>query len=196
MYCHALQSKDVIHCLFYQWLMSLESVPVSSIMTKNVIVQTEDQTIQAISRTMFENNIGNVLIIRNNTLGNNIGNQYKVIGIITERDLVRIIGSFDQTLYHTPVQQLMSKPVISITSSSSLKDAIETMQLKGIRRLPIIEQDGKLVGIITARDIFKIIIKNQGTISSFINNQTLPHLGELYERFTQYWSEDLLHKNL
>jgi CBS domain-containing protein len=60
----------------------------------------------------------------------------------------------------------MSKPVISITSSSSLKDAIETMQLKGIRRLPIIEQDGKLVGIITARDIFKMIIKNQDTISS------------------------------
>ena len=196
MHCHALQSKDVIYCLLYQWLMSLESIPVSSIMTKNVIVQTEDQTIQAISRTMFENNIGNVLIIRNNTLGNNIGNQYEVIGIITERDLVRIIGSFDQTLYHTPVQQLMSKPVISITSSSSLKDAIETMQLKGIRRLPIMEQDGKLVGIITARDIFKIIIKNQDTISSFINNQTLPHLGELYERFTQYWSEDLLHKNL
>ena len=196
MYCHALQSKDVIYCLLYQWLMSLESIPVSSTMTKNVIVQTEDQTIQAISRTMFENNIGNVLIIRNNTLGNNIGNQYEVIGIITERDLVRIIGSFDQTLYHTPVQQLMSKPVISITSSSSLKDAIETMQLKGIRRLPIIEQDGKLVGIITARDIFKIIIKNQDTISSFVSSQTLPHLGELYERFTQYWSEDLLHKNL
>jgi CBS domain-containing protein len=196
MHCHALQSKNVIYCLLYQWLMSLESIPVSSIMTKNVIVQTEDQTIQAISRTMFENNIGNVLIIRNNTLGNNIGNQYQVTGIITERDLVRIIGSFDQTLYHTPVQQLMSKPVISITSSSSLKDAIETMQLKGIRRLPIIEQEGKLVGIITARDIFKIIIKNQDTISSFVSNQTLPHLGELYERFTQYWSEDLLHKNL
>lgn len=196
MHCHALQSKDVIYCLLYQWLMSLESIPVSSTMTKNVIVQTEDQTIQAISRTMFENNIGNVLIIRNNTLGNNIGNQYEIIGIITERDLVRIIGSFDQTLYHTPVQQLMSKPVISITSSSSLKDAIETMQLKGIRRLPIIEQEGKLVGIITARDIFKIIIKNQDTISSFVSNQTLPHLGELYERFTQYWSEDLLHKNL
>jgi CBS domain-containing protein len=196
MHCHALQSKNVIYCLLYQWLMSLESIPVSSIMTKNVIVQTEDQTIQAISRTMFENNIGNVLIIRNNTLGNNIGNQYQVTGIITERDLVRIIGSFDQTLYHTPVQQLMSKPVISIISSSSLKDAIETMQLKGIRRLPIIEQEGKLVGIITARDIFKIIIKNQDTISSFVSNQTLPHLGELYERFTQYWSEDLLHKNL
>ena len=177
-------------------MMSLETIPVSSVMTKNVITQTEDQTIQAISRTMFENNIGNVLIIRNNTWKNNVGNQNEVVGIITERDLVRIIGSFDQTLFHTPVQGLMSKPIISITSNRSLKDTIETMQLKNIRRLPIIEQDGKLVGIITARDIFKIIIKNQDTISTFISSQTPPYTSELYERFSQYWSEDLLHKKL
>ena len=84
-------------------MMSLETIPVSSVMTKNVITQTENQTIQAISRTMFENNIGNVLIIRNNTWKNNVGNENEVVGIITERDLVRIIGSFDQTLFHTPV---------------------------------------------------------------------------------------------
>ena len=90
----------------------------------------------------------------------------------------------------------MSKPIISITSNRSLKDTIETMQLKNIRRLPIIEQDGKLVGIITARDIFKIIIKNQDTISTFISSQTPPYTSELYERFSQYWSENLLHKKL
>ena len=72
----------------------------------------------------------------------------------------------------------MSKPIISITSNRSLKDTIETMQLKNIRRLPIIEQDGKLVGIITARDIFKIIIKNQDTISTFISSQTPPYTSE------------------
>jgi acetoin utilization protein AcuB len=59
----------------------------------------------------------------------------------------------------------MSKPIISITPNSSLKNAIEIMQLKNIRRLPVIEQKGRLVGIITTRDIFKIIIKNQDTIS-------------------------------
>ncbi len=173
--------------------MSLESIPVSSIMTKNVIVQTEDQTIQAISRTMYENNIGNVLIIRNYVAEDSI-KQDKIVGIITERDIVRIVGSFDQTLYHIPVREIMSKPIISITPTCSLKDAIDTMQLKNIRRLPIIEQEGKLVGIITSRDIFKIIIKNQDTISTFINSNLVPHSGELYERFTQYWSEDILHK--
>lgn len=175
-------------------MMSFESIPVSSIMTKNIIVQTEDQTIQAISRTMYENNIGNVLIVKNHGAQHSVENQNKVIGIITERDVVRIVGSFDQTLYHIPVRELMSKPVISITPSSSLKDAIETMQLKNIRRLPIIDSEGKLVGIITARDIFKVIIKSPDTISTFISSELMPDVGGLYEKFSSYWAEEVFHK--
>jgi CBS domain-containing protein len=173
--------------------MSLESIPVSSIMTKKVIVQTDNQNIQAISNTMYENNIGNVLIVRNDAVQGSI-KQDKVVGIITERDVVRIVGSFDPTLYHLPVRELMSKPIISITPTCSLKDAMETMQTKNIRRLPILEPEGKLVGIITSRDIFKIIIKNQDTMSTFINSNLVPLSGEFYERFTQYWSDDILHK--
>jgi CBS domain-containing protein len=175
-------------------LMSFESIPVSSIMTKNVIVQTEDQTIQAISRTMYENNIGNVPIARNSVAKSSIENQNRIVGIITERDVVRIVGSFDQTLYNMPVRELMSKPIISITPAGSLKDAIETMQLKNIRRLPVIEPDGNLVGMITSRDIFKIITKNQDTVSTFINSNLVPHSDKLFERFSQYWSEDILNK--
>jgi CBS domain-containing protein len=173
--------------------MSLESIPVSSIMTKKVIVQTDNQNIQAISNTMYENNIGNVLIVRNDAVQGSI-KQDKVVGIITERDVVRIVGSFDPTLYHLPVRELMSKPIISITPTCSLKDAMETMQTRNIRRLPILEPEGKLVGIITSRDLFKIIIKNQDTMSTFINSNLVPLSGEFYERFTQYWSDDILHK--
>jgi CBS domain-containing protein len=173
--------------------MSLESIPVSSIMTKKVIVQTDNQNIQAISNTMYENNIGNVLIVRNDAVQDSI-KQDKVVGIITERDVVRIVGSFDPTLYHLPVRELMSKPIISITPTCSLKDAMETMQTRNIRRLPILEPEGKLVGIITSRDLFKIIIKNQDTMSTFINSNLVPLSGEFYERFTQYWSDDILHK--
>ena len=173
--------------------MSFESILVSSIMTKKVIVQTDNQNIQAISNTMYENNIGNVLIVKNYSAQDSI-RQDQVVGIITERDIVRIVGSFDPTLYHLPVREIMSKPIISITPTCSLKDAMETMQLKNIRRLPVIEPDGKLVGIITSRDIFKIIIKNQDTMSTFISSNVVPISSELYERFTQYWSDDILHR--
>ena len=173
--------------------MSLESILVSSIMTKKVIVQTDNQNIQAISNTMYDNNIGNVLIVRNDVVQGSI-KQDQLVGIMTERDVVRIVGSFDPTLYHLQVRELMSKPIISITSTRSVKDAMETMQMKNIRRLPVIESDRKLVGIITSRDIFKVIIKNQDTMSTFINSSLVPLSGEFYERFTQYWSDDILHK--
>jgi CBS domain-containing protein len=54
-------------------------------------------------------------------------------------------------------------------------DAIKIMQLKRTRRLPVIEQEGKLVGIINAWDTFKIIIKNQDSISTFIGSDLIPH---------------------
>ena len=122
--------------------MSIESVPVSSLMTRTVITQTEDQNVHAVSKTMHENNIGSVVIVKNKDRDNDITHN-KPIGIITERDIVRILGSLEPALLKEPVRELMSKPLITISPNSSIKDAMQTMQLKNIRRLVVGEQEGK-----------------------------------------------------
>ena len=126
--------------------MSIESIPVSSFMTTNIITQPEDQNIRAVSRTMYENNIGSIVIVKNNNnkdrdndINNN--NNKQPVGIITERDVVRILGSLEQDLLKIPVRQLMSKPLITISPNSSIKDAMQTMQLKNIRRLVVVEKE-------------------------------------------------------
>jgi len=53
----------------------------------------------------------------------------------------------------------MSKPLTTIQPRASLKDAIVLMQQKDIRRLPIIDKDGQLVGIITEKDILRVVFK-------------------------------------
>ena len=55
--------------------MSIESTPVSSLMTRNVITQTEDQNVHAVSKTMHENNIGSVVIVKNKDRDNDISRQ-------------------------------------------------------------------------------------------------------------------------
>jgi CBS domain-containing protein len=73
---------------------SIDSIPVSRFMSKNVKTQTSDQNIGAVCRIMHENNIGSVVIVnhgREHTNDNNTDN--KPVGIITERDIVRIIGT-------------------------------------------------------------------------------------------------------
>jgi CBS domain-containing protein len=157
--------------------MSIESIPVSSFMTKNIKTETEDQNIQAVCKIMNENNIGSVIVIKIID-GNN-----KDVGIITERDVVRIIGLLHPSLLQVPLRDVMSKPLITLSPNHSIKDAIETMQLKNIRRIPIVEKE-KLEGIITDKDIFKAIINNQISINSLVSNNAL--IGQSSVVFDQY----------
>lgn len=116
--------------------MSIESIRISSFMTRNVKTETEDQNIQAVCKTMNENNIGS-LIIMTPPYDNNL----KPVGIITERDVVRIIGQLHPSLQHAPIRELMSKPLITLSTNSSVKEAMQTMQQNNIRRIPIVEKE-------------------------------------------------------
>jgi CBS domain-containing protein len=57
----------------------------------------------------------------------------------------------------------MSKPLITISPNGSIKDALQTIQLKNIRRLPIVEKEGSdnMIGIITDKDVLRTIMGNQ-----------------------------------
>jgi acetoin utilization protein AcuB len=147
--------------------MSIESVSVSSIMTKNVRIENEDQNIQAICKIMNENNIGSVIIVK--ILDVDTTTTYKPVGIITERDVVRIIGQLQPSLLRIPVRDLMSKPLITLSPFNSIKDAIYTMQQNDITRIPIVEKEN-LEGIITDKDIFKAVINKQISIDNLISD--------------------------
>jgi predicted transcriptional regulator len=67
-------------------LMSLESLNVSEVMKKNVKVEGQNQNVFAISKSMFDNNIGSVVILDNYESKNRVG-------IVTERDIIRILSS-------------------------------------------------------------------------------------------------------
>jgi CBS-domain-containing membrane protein len=71
---------------------------------------------------------------------------------------VRLLGTLNPTLLQTPIRDIMSKPLISISIDSSIIDAIQTMHQKNIRRLLVVKRE-KMVGIITDKDIFRAIMK-------------------------------------
>jgi CBS domain-containing protein len=180
---------------------SIELIPVSSLMSKNVKTQTSDQNIRAVCRIMHENNIGSVVIVnhgRDHTNGNNTDN--KPVGIITERDIVRIIGRLEPSLFVVPVHELMSKPLITISPNNSVREAMHTMQAKNIRRIVVVEKEGKdnnndkMVGIITDKDIFRAIMENQSLIPSILNDELLTQHKPVYEQFSEYWFGDILHR--
>ena len=123
----------------YIWLgLSIEIMPISNCMTLSVVSATSNQTIRDVCKIMCEYKIGSVIILKD-TAPAQCNNP---IGITTERDVVTNLGSKTQSpLLQTPVFEIMSHPLVTIQSNSSLKDGIETMQLKNIRRLPVINKE-------------------------------------------------------
>ena len=167
--------------------MSIESVPVYDIMVRNVKTAEENQSINAIAKVMGDNNIGSVVIVKSNEVGG-------LAGIITERDIVRIAGAAQttsSTLLQLIVRDIMSKPVITIDPGSSIQDAIQSMKLNNIRRLPVVNREGKMVGIITDKDIFRAIINNQSLVASISENITIEYR-PIYERLSEFMMGEIL----
>ena len=150
----------------------IKNITVSIIMTSKVITVSEKQTIKELSKLMYQRNIGGIIILKD-ILPNNASDEDNPIGIITERDIARLVAFSSNLSTDTPTSELMSQPLITINQNSSIKDASDLMQQHNIRRLPVLDNKGKLVGIITAKDILKAMMD---LLKSVMNQQDLLRL--------------------
>ena len=80
----------------------------------------------------------------------------KLVGILTERDILKFIANEKMDLDNSKVENIMSAPLISVDSSSSLEEAAGVMLTNNIRRLIIKEKD-EYVGIISQRELQQFI---------------------------------------
>jgi CBS domain-containing protein len=167
--------------------MSLESISISDIMIKDVKVEVQDQNLFAVSKIMSDNNIGSVIIIDNYDKRN-------PVGIVTERDIIRILGSVKSDLKETPVKDLMTSPVIPLSSQATIADALELMHEKKIRRIPIVDKNNNLVGIVSENIILNVLMKNKDLLTGLADYK--PNIAQkpIYNDFLQLWSTDALPK--
>jgi predicted transcriptional regulator len=163
--------------------MHSEKILVSNLMNPKVQTDFEDQNIMSACNIMYANNIGSVIIVTHDKSGG-------PLGIITERDVVRILGKLDPNSLQTPLKSLMSKPLITIEQTASINDATKIMNNKKIRRLVVIDKNNKMIGILTQRDIFKAIDKDPDLFSEFYGNAFSSKFKEIYERYNKYSLED------
>ncbi|HEY7778033.1 MAG TPA: CBS domain-containing protein [Nitrososphaeraceae archaeon] len=165
--------------------MSSETVSVSKLMNPKVQTDFEDQNIMSACNIMSANDIGCVIVVTRNS-------DRTPVGIITERDIVRILGKLNPDLFQTPLRTLMSNPIITIEQSASINDAAKIMNNKEIRRLVVVDKDNKMTGILTQKDIFNAIDKNPSLFSELYGNDYSIGFKEIYEKYNQYRLENLM----
>lgn len=77
-----------------------------------------------------------------------------LLGIVSERDVVRVIAARGTAGLLMPVDEVMTRQVITVTCDASVKEAMQMMDSRRIRHLPIMDGD-RLVAIISVRDVIK-----------------------------------------
>ncbi len=101
-------------------------------------------------KVMADKNTGAVLVITGD----------KVTGILSERDCVRKLELAGKTAKSTAVSEIMTSEVLYVEASQSLEECMAVMIDKNIRHLPVYEE-GKLLGLISVRDVLKEVVDYQ-----------------------------------
>jgi len=114
-------------------------------MSRPVITAKVGDDIHTIARKMKRYKIGSVIVMEGK----------RPCGIITERDIVRRVVANGGTNKPVLAKDIMSKPLITVKRGETLEQAAEFMVKKGKKKLGVVDERGKLVGIVSESDIIK-----------------------------------------
>lgn len=127
-----------------------------SIMTRDVISVRSDTPIYEALNLLAQNKISGIPVVNG---------QEKVIGVLSEKDVLKILVDMKLEVKST-VDQYMSRDVICFTEDDSAIDVCKFFIRSHIRRVPI-TKDNKLVGIVSRADIIPLILEAKNKISDF-----------------------------
>ncbi len=116
---------------------------VEDIMVESVITIDAEAPVMKAVKIMNENEIGCLIVTRKG----------KAIGIITERDLLKRVIGKSRNPKATKVREIMTKPLIAGHPDMDLEEATKLMFKMKIKKLPVVEADGDLRGLITLTDV-------------------------------------------
>lgn len=138
---------------------------IGAICNRDVITVLRDTTVLEAAKQMRQQHVGDVVVIE---AGND---KAKPIGILTDRDIVIELVAPELDCKVMTVGDIMVNNLVSINQSSGIFDAIQTMSAKGIRRLPVVDDAGDLVGIIALDDLLLLLAKELGGLSKLMSRE-------------------------
>ena len=119
---------------------------VDSIMTRDPACCTPETAVQDVARMMREHDCGEIPLVQN-------PDEAILLGVVTDRDIVcRLVAEGHNPLELT-AQACMSHPVVAVRTGTTLDDCCRLMEAHQIRRMPVVDANGAICGIVSQADI-------------------------------------------
>ncbi|GAB3040836.1 MULTISPECIES: CBS domain-containing protein [Oleiagrimonas] len=121
---------------------------IANICTHDVVHVDADLSVRDAAQLMRKQHVGTLVVV-DQPNGERIP-----IGIVTDRDIVVSVIAADADADTLSVGDIMTRQLATCTESEELFDAVQTMRTRGVRRLPVLDRNGGLAGLLSADDIF------------------------------------------
>jgi CBS domain-containing protein len=124
---------------------------VRDLMTKSPRCCTPDTKLDVVARMMFDSNCGEIPVVDGRNL----------VGVITDRDITlrAVAAGLDPAL--VPARDVMTKAVHTVGADAGIDEALQMMEVRRVRRLPVTDDTGKVIGILSQSDLAAKISSTQ-----------------------------------
>ncbi|PKO91361.1 MAG: CBS domain-containing protein [Betaproteobacteria bacterium HGW-Betaproteobacteria-1] len=140
-------------------------MPMSELCNAEVITVERNTTVTEACKRMRQNHVGAVVVMDSKN------GKTTPVGIVTDRDVVVELVATELDPDVITVGDIMVPSLTVINKSAGLFEAIRLMADKGVRRLPVVDDDGTLCGIMTLDDILLLLAEELGALNKLVERE-------------------------
>ena len=138
---------------------------IGEICSREVVFVGRDESVAAAARLMRENHVG-CLVVAEDQDGKRVP-----AGMLTDRDITVAVVAPGLDADAILVGDVMSAEVLSVSDDAGIAEVVELMRVRGIRRLPVTDADGALVGLIAADDILSLLAEEIAGLAGMVSRE-------------------------
>lgn len=138
---------------------------IGNICNREVVFATRDTTVQAASKLMRQHHVGTVVIV------DELAGKRLPVGIVTDRDIVVEVTAVELDPKVITVGDIMAPELITAPESQGILETMEVMRFKGVRRLPIVDREGLLVGIVSIDDMLEVLAEELTDLTRIVSKE-------------------------
>ena len=138
---------------------------IAEICTRDVVFVGRNESAADAARLMREHHVGSLVVLEPPQPGG------RPVGMVTDRDIAVGIVAVGLDAERTPVEGIMRPGVACIEEGEGLGRAVALMRSEGVRRLPVVQADGALVGIVTADDLLELFSEEMTGLAGMLSRE-------------------------
>ena len=137
-------------------------MPIGEFCNREVVFATRETSIPEAAQLMRKFHVGDLVVV------DEVDGKRVPVGIVTDRDIVIEIVSQSLDFNAFSVGDIMSPQLISVQEKEGVFETIRLMRAKGIRRIPVVNQEGGLEGIVSADDILDLLAEEMTELARVV----------------------------